>query len=191
MMEKIDLRIKKTKTALFNAFFAMMENMTFEEITVNALCEKADIRRATFYKHYSDKLDFLNSVTRQLRHHFDSFSWKGDRNYSEADYYVAYAKKIVEFMDENSKIIDNLMKSDLLPTIINVITAQNYIDTVERLKKSSESGMQLKASPEVTAMMCAGGVAHIILHWVTDGRRKSPDALAEEIGILVSAIIQH
>ncbi len=190
MKEKIDLRIQKTKNALYNAFFSMLEDMTFEEITVNALCEKADIRRATFYKHYSDKLDFLNSVTKQLRHRFDHIRWLGDtNNYSESDYYVAYAKRVVKFIDEHEKIVDNLLKSDLLATIINVITEQNYIDTAERLKKSSSSGIVLKASPKVVAMMCSGGVAHILMHWITEGRKTSPDELAEEIGILVSAII--
>ncbi len=189
MKEKEDLRIKKTKTALFDAFFAMMEEMTFEEITVNALCQKADIRRATFYKHYSDKLDFLNSITKQLRQRFDHLRWKSNDDVNTADYYVAYAKRIVEFIDEHSRIIDNLLRSDLLPAIINIITEQNYIDTAERLRKNQEAGMRLKASPELTAMMCAGGVAEIILHWVTEGRKTSPEALAAEVGILVSAII--
>ncbi len=189
MKEKEDLRIKKTKSALFGAFFSMMETMTFEEITVNALCEKADIRRATFYKHYSDKLDFLNSITKQLRHHFDHLRWDGSADYSEADYYVAYAKRIVAYLDEHKNLVDNLLKSDLMPTIINVITEQNYLDTAERLRKSQESGMLLKASAEITAMMCAGGVAHIILHWLTDGKKTSSDVLAEEIGVLVSQII--
>ena len=189
MATKEDLRIKKTKAALFNAFFEMLENMTFEEITVNALCEKADVRRATFYKHYSDKLDFLTSVTRILRNHFDSLRWNSDAKHSEADYYVAYAKRIVGFVNEHEKVIDNLMRSDLLPTIVHIITSENCQNTVERLKKSQEIGMRLKASPEVVATMCSGGVAQIILSWISGGRKKDPNILAEEIGILVSALI--
>ncbi len=187
MIKKEDLRIKKTKNALFNAFFSMMESMTFEEVTVNELCERAEIRRATFYKHYSDKLDFLNAVTKQLRVQFDSLRWRGDVSASE--YYVAYAKRIVAFLAEHENVVDNLMRSDLMPTIINVITEQNYIDTAERLKRSKAGGVRLKASAEVTAMMCSGGVAHIILHWLSEGKKKSSDELAEEIGILVSQLI--
>ena len=189
MTQKEDLRIKKTKSALFTAFFSMLETMTFEDITVNALCEKADVRRATFYKHYADKLDFLKAVTRMLRDHFDSFRWKPSARQTEADYYVAYAKRIVGFINEHEAVVDNLLRSNLLHSIINVVTEQNYLDTAERLRKSQELGMRLKASPEVIAMMCAGGVAEIIHRWVSTGRKKDVNILADEIGILVSLLI--
>lgn len=189
MSGKEDLRVRRTKKALFESFFKLLHEKQFDEITVNELCDVANIRRATFYKHYSDKLDFLASVTRILRDHFDSFRWKPESSHSEADYYVAYAKRIVGFINEHEKVVDNLMRSDLLPTILNVITEQNYLETAERLKKSQDAGMRLKASADVIAMMCAGGVSEIILRWVSGGRLKDANFLAEEVGILVSALI--
>ena len=52
-MQKEDLRVKKTKRVLTEAFFKLLNEKPFEEITVNELCDRADVRRATFYKHYT------------------------------------------------------------------------------------------------------------------------------------------
>ena len=186
---KEDLRIKKTKKALFRAFFIMLSEMTFEEMTINALCEKAGVRRATFYKHYADKFDFLNSITKQLRERFDSTRWKEESKTNTKDYYIAYAKRVVGFVNEHEMIINNMLKSDLLPTMMNVITEQNYLDTYDRLCAAQKEGLVLKTSPEVIAMMCAGGIAHIIYHWIADGKKKDVTTLENEIGIMVSSII--
>ena len=189
MMQKEDLRIIKTKSALFKAFFRMLSEMTFEEITVNALCERADVRRATFYKHYADKYDFLNSITRQLRDKFDRTHWGASDGTSTREYYISYAKRVVGFVNEHDAIIKNMLKSDLLQTMMSVITEQNYQDTAERLRRAKNDGMVLKASPEVIAMMCAGGIAYIIYHWIIDGKTKDIETLEAEVGAMVSALL--
>mgnify|MGYP004660683401 FL=1 len=59
MKEKKDLRIIKTKIALYNALTNLMKNKTFEEIRVSDICNEALINRSTFYAHYEDKYELL------------------------------------------------------------------------------------------------------------------------------------
>ncbi|MBQ7387454.1 MAG: TetR/AcrR family transcriptional regulator C-terminal domain-containing protein [Clostridia bacterium] len=188
-MQKEDLRVRKTKKALSEAFFALLNEKPFEEITINELCERADVRRATFYKHYTDKFNFLTSVIKSLRDRFDTLIWKSEKPDTTAKYYVAYAKRVVGFITENEQIINNLMNSDLLPSCFGIIVEQNYIDTRDRLEKSTSAGMKLCAPIETVAMMCAGGVAHTIYEWLAGGMKKDPDVLADEIGDVVLSIL--
>lgn len=55
----MDLRIKKTYRALFDAFTELLEEHRFEDLTVAMLCDRALIRRTTFYKHFRDKNDYF------------------------------------------------------------------------------------------------------------------------------------
>lgn len=55
----MDLRIKKTYRALFEAFTELLEEHRFEDVTVAMLCDRAMIRRTTFYKHFRDKNDYF------------------------------------------------------------------------------------------------------------------------------------
>ena len=189
MKSSEDLRIRRTKAALFEAFFSALEEMTFDELTVNSLCERANIRRATFYKHYVDKYDFFTSIIRALRLHFDTFRWPSDGSMTTKEYYVAYAKRIVEYINEHSRVVDNMLKSNLMTTVYSIITEQNYIHTRDLLTKSVSEGMSLKASPDVLAAMCVGSVATAIYTWLLDGKKKDAGELADEIGNVVATMI--
>ena len=62
MEKKVDLRILKTHKALCETFSTLLEEKKFEEITVNELCQRAMVRRATFYKHFADKYEYFASL---------------------------------------------------------------------------------------------------------------------------------
>ena len=188
-MQKEDLRVQKTKKALTEAFFKLLNEKPFEEITINELCERADVRRATFYKHYTDKLNFLTSIVKSLRNTFDTIIWKSEKPDTTSKYYVAYAKRVVTFISENERLINNLVESELLLPCFNIIVEQNYIDTRDRLAKSENAGMKLCAPIDTIAIMCSGGVAQAIYLWIKNGMKKDPDVLADEIGATISAML--
>lgn len=190
MSVKEDLRVRRTKKALSEAFMKLLSTKPFEEITVNELCDVAGIRRATFYKHYDDKFGFLTSYTRSLRDRFDNVIWKSEKPAHTKDYYVAYARRVVEFLSENSDAVDNLFKSNLLPPVMAIVVEQNYKDTCERLLASVDAGMKLSASVEVTASMCAGSVASAIYVWIKNGRKETADEMADQIGAVISTMIE-
>lgn len=190
MSDKVDLRVRRTKKALADAFMQLLSTKTFDEITVNELCEAAGIRRATFYKHYSDKFDFLTSYAHLLRDKFDRLIWKADKPIPTVDYYVAYARQLVIFINNNSAAIDNLYRCNLFPTVMNVLVDQNYKDTRDRLRISRDAGIELSASVEIVASMCAGGVASTIYNWLKSGRKMGADELADQIGSVIAAAIE-
>ena len=59
---KTDRRTIYTINAIKDAFVELERETTFEKITVKALCEKAEISRATFYLHYDSLNDVLDEV---------------------------------------------------------------------------------------------------------------------------------
>ena len=189
MEAKEDLRVKKTKKALYAAFMRLLEKKPFEEITVNELCDEADVRRATFYKHYADKFAFLMAFTHTLRDRFDHFIWKDSGYATSTEYYVAYAKGIVNYITEHPAAIDNIVKSSLFSHMLAIILEQNYKDTKERLEESARSGIEPRTSIDTLAAMCAGGTAVTIYMWLMGGKKKSPDELADEIGIIIKTML--
>lgn len=54
-----DRRIVRSKRALRHALVRLMEEQSFDAISVNDLCECADLNRGTFYNHYKDKESLL------------------------------------------------------------------------------------------------------------------------------------
>ena len=185
MARKEDLRVKKTKKAIAEAFMALLLEKPVEEMTVNELCDRADVRRTTFYKHYRDKFDYIASFAQSLRDKFDDIIWRCGKPDITPEYYVQYAKQVVDFISRHEKEVNNLVNSSVAPVIFTIISEQNYKDTYEKLVDSQKSGMVLSASPEIVASMVVGAVSHTIYMWLLGGKTKNADSLAEEIGIIV------
>lgn len=55
----MDRRIKRTKTAVFNAMLDLMVEKDTDKITVLELCKRADINKSTFYLHYKSMDDCI------------------------------------------------------------------------------------------------------------------------------------
>ena len=63
---KIDRRVRYTKMVLKNSFVQLLNEKSFDKITVKELCERADVNRGTFYVHYKDQQDLLHQIQKDF-----------------------------------------------------------------------------------------------------------------------------
>jgi AcrR family transcriptional regulator len=64
--EKLDPRVKRTRSLILQAFGALLAEKGFEAISVQDVTDKAEINRATFYKHFVDKYALLDYTIKEL-----------------------------------------------------------------------------------------------------------------------------
>ena len=64
--EKLDPRVKRTRQLILRAFEDLLAEKNFESISVQDVTEKAEINRATFYAHFSDKYALLDHSVSQM-----------------------------------------------------------------------------------------------------------------------------
>ena len=65
-----DLRIIKTLQQIDRALLELLNELPFQKITVQLLCEQALINRSTFYKYYTDKYDLLDRYLNKILQEF-------------------------------------------------------------------------------------------------------------------------
>jgi AcrR family transcriptional regulator len=63
--EKLDPRIKRTRSLILQAFGSLLAEKGFESISVQDITDKAEINRATFYGHFPDKYALLDYTVAQ------------------------------------------------------------------------------------------------------------------------------
>jgi len=72
-MTKEDRRVKKTRQALQEALIGLILEKGYETITVQDVLDRADVGRSTFYAHFYDLEDLLQSefevLQAELEHH--------------------------------------------------------------------------------------------------------------------------
>ena len=62
-----DRRVLRTKAALRDAMLALMAVRGWDDMTIQEICDKANVGRSTFYVHYQCKEDLLLEAMNDLR----------------------------------------------------------------------------------------------------------------------------
>jgi AcrR family transcriptional regulator len=183
---KTDLRIIKTHKALTDAFWQMLGDKKFEEIAVNELCERAMVRRATFYKHFADKFDFFAFVIRAKQAEFDAQIRQQTDNPRSQSHYLGIIQHTLDFLNSNEKLVHTVLESEMLPTVMNILSRQITLDVTQKLKEDAENGVPLPASPPVMAQFFTGALVYTARWWVAQ-KNVSEAKLMEELTSLLSA----
>ncbi|MEF2967151.1 TetR/AcrR family transcriptional regulator [Paenibacillus sp. M1] len=66
MHKKTDLRILRTKQSIRKAFYELIQEKGYESITIQDIADRAIINRNTFYLHYQNKPDLLETCINEL-----------------------------------------------------------------------------------------------------------------------------
>ncbi len=59
-------QIELTRTLIKDEFMRLYEKKGLEKVTVNEICNVCEISRSTFYQHFDDKYDLLETIENEL-----------------------------------------------------------------------------------------------------------------------------
>ena len=192
MEKKLDLRIEKTYLLLHNAFTALMEEKRFEEITVNELCDRAMIRRTTFYKHFADKYEYFSFYLNELCHQFRSQMPPDVRNRDFASCFLFMNKELLAFLHQHERLVRNLVNSNLFPLLSEFLSQQLIADLIDLLRHCSTPDLR-RVSPallEHIASFYAGGLLMLLLRELKKGTPIDEEAFLEIVTCLPRNINQ-
>lgn len=63
-----DRRVQKTRGLLYAALASLIHEKSYEDIVVKEILARANVARSTFYTHFRDKHDLLDSSIREAAH---------------------------------------------------------------------------------------------------------------------------
>lgn len=127
MEKKEDLRIIKTKKNLYEGLLILLKDQPFENVKVSDICQISLVNRSTFYDHFQDKYELLNSLIKDLEREFTSKLNVNKTYSSQKEYYLNLVKILFEHLNENIDIYTNILKNNN-----NSIAFDIFKDSIER-----------------------------------------------------------
>lgn len=167
MEKKTDLRVIKTCNKLGFALRDMLTERSFDDITVFDLCEKAGVRRATFYKHFNDKLDFLSHIIAKILDDITA-AVKKDHHLSDdpVEYITDYVKRVIKFFEERHQMFNSIIENGAFPLVFDTVTKR----TGKLIEENLEDAQIPKHSSMYSKVMIAGfingGISVMIVDWL-------------------------
>lgn len=168
----MDLRIKKTYRALFDAFTELLEEHRFEDLTVAMLCDRAMIRRTTFYKHFRDKNAYF-------AFYIDELMTGLPQNRTDAadaeplDDVQALRHEVFDdamnMILAHEQLMDNILASSMSGMLTNVICDRIARSVRERVMNVLAEDALAPVSLETTSEFVAGGIIRLFTIWWESG----------------------
>ena len=171
--KKTDARVRRTRDALGDALIALMQEKSFETITVQDVLDRAHVSRSTFYMHYSDKDDLLMSDAEEF---FEALSTalsahgdKSDRVFPVKEFFAHLAEAQVFFkaLVKSGKYHENME-----------LARGHFARGIERRLAELPRAKAIPAEERpALAFAHAGALLSLLSWWLDRGMREQPAAM--------------
>jgi len=167
----VDRRIRKTRAQLNSALIILMKEKSIKDITVKELVNLADVNRGTFYLHYKDVYDMVDSIENNLLSDFNILL----NRHSVMDLNgnpLLLLKDIFAFIAENAELAAVLTSSHGNVTFLNklkdIIAIRCLNSLTELYKEGKEQNIKYFSS------FVVGGSISLAESWLITGMKESP-----------------
>ena len=168
-----DRRVKRTKKALRDCLFQLLDEKTVEEITVKELTAMADINRSTFYFHYKDIDDMIMQIQNEIYAIFERDVIRSATQFITREDFVQYLVRFLTFCKEREKICKFVMSNDPKNNLSKRIKSGLMMCIPDTKKVFAEDDPKRYLTDYAVA-----GFWQLILQWMYDGMKIPPNEMA-------------
>ena len=110
------------------------------------LCDRAMIRKSTFYKHFADKFELLAFIVKETINDFNERIRRDSPTDDPVAFYNKMLDYVFEFAKANQKLIRSAIRSDSLVLLLNIMSQQVMPDICQKLRQVQARGHRMPAS---------------------------------------------
>lgn len=178
MENKLDLRVQRTRSALTSALYDLMCQKSLDDITVTELCEKAVIRKATFYKHFGDKTELLVYMIQELQRLSEEKNTIGYDPEVPASYYSGVFRYLMDFIDSNERFIVSILRSSAGNAVRNILEEQIRVAIDGHLRQ--EEPEYIRNSHIMLSVIYAGAIVSCGAWWALQSSRPDKEEMIDK-----------
>lgn len=157
------------KNCIFTALMILMEQKSYDDITITDIAKKAGVSRMSYYRTYSSKEDIL------IQYFDDLFEtcledFKQSRELTRKEFHL----KFFETFLQNKTLINNLLHTNLYDMVLkHFMKCLKYL--AERIYHldTKDPVIDYKIHSE------AGSLCVVAVHWIETGARETPQEMAD------------
>jgi AcrR family transcriptional regulator len=169
----MDRRILRTRDTLGDALVALMQEKSFDEITVQDLLDRAGVGRSTFYVHYRDKHDLFLSDVEDF---FEMFSSALKRAGAKPDRLLP-VKELFTHIREVREFYSAVVQSGKMNDVQALGRGCFARSIDERLLAAGVEMDRVERSAQAHAL--AGGFFSLLEWWIDKGMKADPAEMDE------------
>lgn len=178
-----DRRVLRTRRALRDALLSLLPELGWDALTVQNICDRADIGRSTFYVHFQGKDELLVGALSDLRQLLQGECAASSRS---EGWVLPCLRGLIEHVQEHRRVF-RAMIGRRMGHAVQV----RFKDMVTQLIKDDLFVSYRDAwQTEATAHFMAGGIVEVLAWWVDYGENQSCDDMEAYCQQLIEQAVQ-
>ncbi len=192
MEKKMDLRIRKTYMAITNALEDLLLEKPLDEITVSEICEKAMVRRATFYKHFGDKNELLMFIINEMEEDIKKRQSDAHKLVSEVkiDFYQDILI-MLNYLEEKEQLFCALSDNWSIGKLSNLISDNLTQGIKEYLTQNDNMSDPNSSASLLTCQLLTGSLIQGISWWMNHRELFTKEEMAEQLSIFCTDVLDN
>ena len=174
--KRVDPRVKRTRKLLEQAFMELMVEKGFQAITIQDVTDRATVNRATFYAHFEDKYDLLDSY---MREQFEE--WLSEKAPISSEFDLVHLRQLVATVFEFlSQIHQHCSTTDkqIEPMFETAVQDELNGYLLAWFKRLPPETIPADIHPEIGALLWSWAIFGAGIHWARGSRPLSADEMA-------------
>ncbi|MGY3750166.1 TetR/AcrR family transcriptional regulator C-terminal domain-containing protein [Vagococcus acidifermentans] len=167
-MEIKKTKINRTTITLYKTMLELLESQSFDDITVNDICQSAMISRSTFYSYFNDKYELVIFTLQQERAALEIVKGKNiEQN----------LLKLLYRFKEKKCVYKNLLLAQTNRELSQMIMEHTGKFVRHAIEKTavSEEALNLQTT------FCTSGISGIVIWWLKNDFPITEEALTQYI----------
>lgn len=173
-LNNTDRRVKRTKKALRDALFSLLEEKTINQISVTELTTLADVNRATFYFYYTDLLDMLQQIQNETYQLLEEVLCNPTASISTVEGFAEYAENLFNFCKEHETLVKFIVKNDTNNQVYKQVQSL-MLNNIPNTKETFEKENPARYSTNFILNAMVG----VMIEWMNEGMLIPPRDMAE------------
>ncbi len=180
--KKLDIRSQLTAKMISEALICLLnEGKNLNDISVTEVCEKAQINRATFYKHYKG----IEEAYKEIEDGLLQFVLDIVKS-NTVEKGKLVPDELFDFLDKNGNVALIILSGSGHSSLLDRI-----FEEVKNLYSSSlELNKEQKKEAETLYSFLFGGSKELVYRWLENGKKETPKEMSSKIEALAKGLIQ-
>jgi AcrR family transcriptional regulator len=174
-----DRRTQRTRQALSHALIALIQDKRYDAITVQDICDRANVGRSTFYAHYQDKDDLLASNFQQV---MESLGQPLAYRDGQLTFHIA---PLFEHVEGHHHLYKALLWGGGMEVLMRAGQKQWSQQIEQYVEALLKDGRQPAVPIQVVAVYLAGSLQTLLLWWLEHKMPHTPERMDEMFQQLV------
>ena len=168
----------------------LLETKSFENITIQDLCEKANVRRSTFYRHFNDKYDLLNHIVGTLIEYFRTLHLPKIDPKDPRQFFNKFMKDILFFISDNKTMVKSVISINIYSEVYQILYNQIYAVVKRQIEFDKQIG-QFYIDEFIYGEFLTGGILSVILNWIQYGQQSIDEVSSDIVTMICGAREVH